>query len=97
MLGTNGRRKEQGVRETESGLLFRALVLCKRLTLGFMLVKLFGLSPLAIPDFRGRRGQAKTFAQKYCLGGGNIFYSLSLAYFSKFPLRRRLREWGGLH
>ena len=60
-----------------------------------MLVKLFGKSTLGIPNFHGRRGQAKTFAQKYCPGGGNI-YSLSLAYFSKFPLRRGLRGWGGI-
>ena len=50
-------------------------------------MKLFGKSPLAIPNFHGRGGQAKTFAQKYCPGGGNI-YSLSLAYFSKFLLMR---------
>ena len=84
MLGSNGRRKEQGVRETERGLLFRALVLSKRLTLGFMLVNLCSLLPLAIPDFHGRQGQAKTFAPKYCPGGGNI-YSLSLAYFPSPP------------
>lgn len=58
-------------------------------------MKLFGKSTLGIPNFHGRRGQAKTFAQKYCPGGGNI-YSLSLAYFSKFPLRRGLRGWGGI-
>ena len=56
-------------------------------------MKLFGKSTLGIPNFHGRRGQAKTFAQKYCPGGGNI-YSLSLAYFSKFPLRHGLRGWG---
>ena len=65
-------------------------------------MKLFGLSPLAVPDFHGRRGQVKTFAQKYCPGGGNV-YSLSLAYFPKSPLRCRFwqgaGEWGsgGFH
>ena len=94
MLGSNGHRKEQGVRETERGLLFRALVLSKRLTLGFMLVKLCSLLPLAIPNFHGRRGQAKTFAPKYCPGGGNI-YSLSLAYFPSPRLGAGFGKGGG--
>ena len=59
-----------------------------------MLVKLCSLLPLAIPDFHGRRGQAKTFAPKYCPGGGNI-YSLSLAYFPSPRLGAGFGKGGG--
>ena len=60
-----------------------------------MLVKLFGKSTLGIPNFHGRRGQAKTFAQKYCPGGGNILLTFSSIFF-QVPAWARVEGMGGI-
>ena len=62
-----------------------------------MLVKLFGLSPLAVPNFHGMRGQRKTFAQQYCPGGGNINLLTFSSLFFKVPAYARVEGVGGLH